>query len=89
MEDYDIEKLVSNLDFESGKLTYIGKGMYLTNREVQVLDSYNIEYKKCNSLKEVIYLIEKCLDEEEFDDSLLDYVCSSIQERDYYQNTNK
>ena len=51
MKDYDIEKLVSNLDFESGKLTYIGKGMYLTNREVQVLDSYNIEYKKCNSLK--------------------------------------
>ena len=74
MEEYDIDKLVSNMDFNSGKLNNIN-GLLLTNREIEVLDKYKIPYKNCSDLKQVLFEIEE--------------VQMSISERDYYENTNK
>ena len=72
MEEYDIDSLVSNMDFNSGKLNNVN-GLLLTNREIEVLDRYKIPYKNCHDI----------VDED------LDYISSTISERDYYQNTNK
>lgn len=88
-KEYDIDSLLSNLDFNSGKFVDIGKGLMLTNREVDILNQYKIDYKKCNSLKEIIFEIESVIDDMDIIDEELDSICSSISERDYYQNTNK
>lgn len=88
MMDVDIEKLVSNLDFESGELKQVGK-IQLTNKEIDILNQYHIPYQNCQSLKEVLYEIEAVLDDMDIVDEELELISESISERDYYQNTNK
>ena len=56
--EYDIDSLVSDIDFNSNKLSVIGKNLMLTNKEIEILNRYKINYKKCNSLKEVLFEIE-------------------------------
>ena len=86
MIEYNIEELVSGLDFESGKLKTIN-GLMLTNREIEVLDRYKIDYKNCKNLKELLFEIEEIINDMVDED--LDYISCTISERDYYQNTNK
>lgn len=85
--EYDLDKIINEMDFVGNSLNNIN-GLLLTNKEIEILDRYNIDYKKCISLKEVIYLIEDTLDLEE-DSEDLELISQSISERDYYQNTNK
>ncbi len=87
MRNYNIDKLVSELDFNSNKFNDFGNGILITNYEVSVLDKYKIDYKSCLSLKELIYRIEDYLDDYDIED--LNQVSLSISERDYYCNTNK
>lgn len=88
MEEYDIDKLVSNMDFNSGKLNNVN-GLLLTNREIEVLDKYKIPYKNCSDLKQVLFEIEEVINDMDIVEDDLDYISSTISERDYYQNTNK
>ena len=85
--EYDLDKIINEMDFVGNSLNNVN-GLLLTNKEIEILDRYNIDYKKCISLKEVIYLIEDTLDLEE-DSEDLELISQSISERDYYQNTNK
>lgn len=88
--EYNIDELVKNIDFLSGKLVDLGNGLMLTNKEIEVLDRYNINYKSCSNLKEVLNRIEEVFyDEDGSDLEELDIVSETIAERDYYQNTNK
>ena len=85
--EYDLDKIINEMDFKSNSLNDIN-GLLLTNKEIEVLNRYNIDYKKCISLKEIIYLIEDIIeDEDDIED--LELISQSISERDYYQNTNK
>lgn len=88
MSDEEIEKIASDIDFESNLLTTTKNGILLTNYEISILDKYKIPYQNTTSLKEIIYLIEDILNE---DNSLedLENISLSISERDYYMNTNK
>lgn len=87
-KEYDIEGIVSNLDFNSNSFQNVN-GMMLTNREIEVLNKYKIPYQNCSNLKEVIFEIEEVIDEMDIAPDDLDYISSTISERDYYQNTNK
>ena len=89
MEDYNIDELVNNIDFHSNKFNDIGNGILLTNKEIEVLDRYNIPYKNCSSLKDIIFEVEEVIADMEIVDEELDYISETISERDYYQNTNK
>lgn len=88
-KEFDINKIVSDMDFSSNMLLDIGNGIMLTNREVEVLNKCGIDYKNCISLKEILYKIEDAIENEKYDVEELDYISSTIAERDYYQNTNK
>ena len=88
MKEYDIDSLVSNMDFKSNELNNIN-GLLLTNREIEVLDRYKIPYKNCHDLKQVLFEIEEVINDMDIVDEDLDYISSTISERDYYQNTNK
>ncbi|MBQ8534541.1 MAG: hypothetical protein IJ463_02525 [Bacilli bacterium] len=87
-KEFDIDSLVGQMDFESNKFNNIN-GLMLTNREVEVLDRYNINYKSCTTLKEIIFQIEDLIQDMDIVEEDLDYISSTISERDYYQNTNK
>lgn len=88
--EYNIDEIVSNLDFKSLELVNLENGLSLTNYEIEVLNRYDIDYKNCSSLKEILYLIEDVFNYDDVADyEGLDSVSSSIAERDYYQNTNK
>ncbi len=87
LEEYDISELVSKIDFNSNQLNQVGN-LLLTNVEIEILELYNINYKSCKDLKQLLTKIDKVIDEEEDCDDL-DLISMSIAERDYYQNTNK
>ena len=88
--EYNIDEIISSLDFKSSKLNNLSNGLVLTNNEIDVLNKYNIKYKACSSLKEVLMVIDEKINYEEVDNpDELDSVSASIAERDYYQNSNK
>ena len=89
MEEYNIDKIINDIDFEGNMLKREGN-LLLSNNEINVLERYDINYKKCMNMHELIYLIEDYLDNS-YDDALedLEDVSTSIAERNYYMNTNK
>ena len=88
-EEFDIKNIIKEFDFKSNELNYLSKDIILSNKEIEVLDRYNIDYKSCISLKEIIYEIERIIDELGTEDEELELISQSISERDYYKNTNK
>ena len=72
---------------DSLTLNKINDNLYLTNKEIEVLDRYDIEYKN-KSIEELIYEIEDILNE---DDSYsdLEEVSIGLSEFNYYHNTKK
>ena len=88
--EFDIDSIVNEMDFSKGQFVTCKNGLMLTNNEIDVLKRYSVDYEKCSTLKEIIYLVEDILNEEEgYDMDDLEYISSTIAERDYYQNTNK
>ena len=87
--EYDIEKLVGEMDFQSNQLKKIGGNLYLTHHEIEVLNRYKIHYQNCKCLKEVLFEVEEVLSDMDIVDEELEAVSLSISERDYYQNTNQ
>lgn len=86
--DFNIEQIIEEMDFSKNSLNDCGNAIFLTNYEITVLEKYNIDYKNCTGLKEIIFMIEEIL---LLDNTLddLDNISKSISERDYYLNTNK
>ena len=86
--EYDIKSLLEEIDFQANELQNVGHNILLTKHEIEVLDRYGINYKKCIDLKGVIKEIEDVLeDNDDLED--LELVSEDISERDYYFNTNK
>lgn len=90
-KEYDMDELMKQIDLSSNQMNKIGS-FYLTNQEMEILDRNFIEYRTCNSLKDLMMKIQTILEDEELDPDDgddLDYVLEMISERDYYQNTRK
>lgn len=88
--EIDLEKIVNEMNFDAGKFVTCKNGLMLTNNEIDVLKRYGVDYEMCTTLKEIIYLVEDILNEDDSSDlDELEYISSTISERDYYQNTNK
>lgn len=74
------------------ELINVGK-ILIKASELEILKKYNIDIVNCNSIEEVLFLIDNFLNDaydlydEEYDE--LDYVASSLMERKYYMETNK
>ena len=68
--EYDIDKLIVEMDFNSLKMASCKNGLLLTNQEVEVLRRYDIDYESCSSLKDVLFKIEDVLSLEVIDDAI-------------------
>lgn len=85
--EYNIDEIISTLDFKSNQFKVTANNLYLTQKEIAVLKSYEIDYNNCLTEKELLHKIEQTLQEEESEE--LEQVSIAIAERDYYQNTPK
>lgn len=68
------------------------KGVLLNQSDINILKKYNVDCNKYSSINEILYkindiLVNEDLEETEYDE--LDYIAETLQERNYYQNTNK
>ena len=72
------------------ELKKFGKNILINENEANILLKYNIDVTKCNSIDEVLLLVDRVdddLTDEEYDE--IDYVANNLAERKYYMETNK
>ena len=68
-------------------LNKINDKLYLTNKQIEVLEKYEIDYH--TSIEELLFNLEEILNESDGDYPDLEEVSNSISEFNYYHNTNK
>ena len=87
--EYDIDKLLKDIKFDFKKDN--GKGLLLNSHEIEVLNRYGFDYTKYGSLNELIFDIDKYINEEGYLDEVteLEEVLDSICEYHYYNEVNK
>lgn len=90
MSDLDkyIDSIVNSIDIENTKLNKIKNNIYLSNEQIGILDRNGIDYKKYNSMSELIFDIEDLLNSG-YDSEELEDLSVKLQEINYYNNTNK
>lgn len=82
MNDVDID-----LNPEYTMHKKIKDNLYLSDEEIDILKSYNIDYNTCSNLKDLINILMEYIDET--DDIILENLLDVLSERDYYENFNK
>lgn len=84
----DLSKLEVEINPEYTMMKKINnKGLYLSKEQVEILESYHIDYMKCSNIRELMIEIEEVY--EECDDDVLNNLLNVLSERDYYENYNK
>lgn len=73
--DYTMMKKVNN------------KGLFLSQEQMDILSSYNIDYSKYASIRELMIEVEEVF--EECGDDVLNNLLNILAERDYYENYKK
>lgn len=85
----EIDSFVMNT-IEDNKLKKVNN-IYLSTRQINVLDKYNIDYKNVLDIKGLIFIVEDYINEnysyEELSD--LEDLSRELSEFNYYYNTNK
>ena len=59
-------------EIEKRFIQYNKNGIYLTGEQIEILNQYNIDYKSCKSINELISLIDRLKDDDNYED--LDWV---------------
>lgn len=72
---------------ESLNLNKINDKLYLTNKQIEVLEKYDIDYH--TSIEELMFTLEEILNESGGEYTDLEEVSNSISEFNYYHNVNK
>ena len=72
---------------ESLNLNKINDKLYLTNKQIEVLEKYDIEYH--TSIEELLFKLDEILNESNGECTDLEEVSNGIAEFNYYHNTNK
>lgn len=85
MEEFDIESLVKDINFEENSIAYIKNDIVLTEKEVNILKELGINYESFTSMSSLIIALDEYVD----DDPELEEVLKDMSDRNYYMNTNK
>ena len=87
MEDFDINSILSDINFEEDFIGYINGDIVLSNKEMEVLKRNEINYEEYDTISRLLTDIDEILLDS--DDEELEEISQSISERNYYMNTNK
>lgn len=85
--DEEINEIAKKSIYDN-KLNKISDNLYLSNRQIEILKRYEIDYKKFNDIKFLMYEVETAL-EEVYDADDLQVLSIELSEFNYYHNTNK
>ena len=85
MEEFDIESLVKDIDFDSNSIAYIKNDIVLTKKEIDVLKNLEIPYESYTSMASLIIALDDVID----DDPELEEMLKDMSDRNYYMNTKK
>lgn len=87
----NFNEIINSLDFELDELKQVKKNIYLNNREMQILKMYDIDFQNCVDMNDLLFKIDNVLNDlyDNSDIEDLEWVSTSISERNYYMNTNK
>ena len=88
MYKINFDDLDNILDIENNKINRIKNNIYLSNNQIDILKRYNINYLKYKDISSLIFDIETLLNDG-YGDIDLENLSSSLQELNYYNNTNK
>lgn len=81
------DKLDIEINPDYTMMKKVNGSLYLSEEQMEILKSYNIDYMKFDNLKDLIHeLMEEI---EENDDEVLENLLDVLSERDYYENYNK
>ena len=72
---------------EGLNLNKINDKLYLTNKQIEVLEKYDIDYH--TSIEELMFKLDEILNESNDEYPDLEEVSNSISEFNYYHNVNK
>ena len=86
MDNIDYDSLIP--DIEKNKLKKIKNDIYLSDAWIEILERYDIDYRKYNSISALIFDIEEILNSG-VEANELEELSRDIQEFNYYNNTNK
>ena len=86
MDNIDYDSLIP--DIEKTKLKKIKNDIYLSDAWIEILERYDIDYRKYNSISTLIFDIEEILNSG-VEANELEELSRDIQEFNYYNNTNK
>jgi len=87
MEEFDINSIISDINFEEDFIGYINGDIVLSNKEMEVLKRNEINYEEYDTVSRLLTDIDEILLDS--DDEELEEISQSISERNYYMNTNK
>jgi len=73
---------------ENNFLKHIKNDIYLTDNDISILERYEIDYLNCTNLKELMFIIEDILNNDDTDIDLED-LSLKLSEYNYYYKTNK
>ena len=68
-------------------LKKVNKNLSLSQEQIDILKSYNINYQNCKNLGELIFELEEIFNET--GDDIINNLLDVLQERDYYENYKK
>lgn len=86
MDNIDYDSLIP--DIEKTKLKKIKNDICLSDAWIEILERYDIDYRKYNSISALIFDIEEILNSG-VEANELEELSRDIQEFNYYNNTNK
>lgn len=84
-QEYNVDDLVKDITVDMHN-NY--NGIYLTNKQVEVLKQNGFNYEKYQNIKELIFDLDKYLNEDP-DNVELENILEDLTEFDYYHNVNK
>ena len=85
MDDFDIENLVKEINFEENSIAYIKNDIVLTNKEVNMLKDIDFNYESYTNMSSMLMALNEVVD----DNPELEEVLKDISDRNYYMNVNK
>ena len=83
----EIDEIVINTH-KSLEMKKINDKLYLSNKQINILNNYDIDYEN-KSIEELIYEIEEILNDSYEESIELEELSKELSEFNYYHNTKK
>lgn len=85
MEEYDIDSLLKDINFEENSIAYIKNDIVLTQKEIDTLKEIDFNYESYTNMASLVMALNDVVD----DNPDLEEILKDISDRNYYMNVNK